>query len=252
MESQFLYHTNCPSCGSRDNLGIYNDHHYCFGCGYTKMLQPWKRLEPREVPKKQLWIPDDIDTYIPAEAHEWLNRYGLTQKELLDHNTVWSEQWKLLIFLYTKDLTRAVVAWQGRYFGTSQEVPKWWSQGNLKDINLILPATHLRDTEGQSTLVLVEDIVSAIKVSRLMNCKPLFGSYIDISNIYNIVKDKYSSLIIWLDHDKYKESRKYSVKLNNLGIDTYVIDTKKDPKEFNIEQMKEIYESQVSCYPSSP
>ena len=33
--SEFVKHANCPSCGSKDNLGVYSDGHgHCFGCGY--------------------------------------------------------------------------------------------------------------------------------------------------------------------------------------------------------------------------
>jgi len=32
-ESNFLYHTNCDSCGSKDNVAVYDDGHtFCFGC----------------------------------------------------------------------------------------------------------------------------------------------------------------------------------------------------------------------------
>lgn len=36
-DATFLYHTNCPDCGSKDNLGVYSDNHrWCFGCSkYT-------------------------------------------------------------------------------------------------------------------------------------------------------------------------------------------------------------------------
>lgn len=30
----FLYHSACPSCGSKDNLAVYDDNAHCFGCGY--------------------------------------------------------------------------------------------------------------------------------------------------------------------------------------------------------------------------
>ena len=34
-EATFVRHAPCPSCGSRDNLGRYDDGHgWCFGCGY--------------------------------------------------------------------------------------------------------------------------------------------------------------------------------------------------------------------------
>ena len=29
---KFLYHKPCKECGSRDNLGVYENHTYCFGC----------------------------------------------------------------------------------------------------------------------------------------------------------------------------------------------------------------------------
>ena len=33
--SSYLFHEPCPACGSRNNLGRYDDGHgYCFGCGY--------------------------------------------------------------------------------------------------------------------------------------------------------------------------------------------------------------------------
>lgn len=34
QESNFLRHAPCPECGSKDNLGVYDDHSFCFGCGY--------------------------------------------------------------------------------------------------------------------------------------------------------------------------------------------------------------------------
>lgn len=33
-ESTFVKHAPCPKCGSQDNLGVYSDHSFCFGCGY--------------------------------------------------------------------------------------------------------------------------------------------------------------------------------------------------------------------------
>ena len=43
MESEFLQHEPCPSCGSKDNLARYTDGHaYCFGCEYYEHA---KKLE---------------------------------------------------------------------------------------------------------------------------------------------------------------------------------------------------------------
>ncbi len=32
MNTKFLHHSPCENCGSRDNLGVWEDHTYCFGC----------------------------------------------------------------------------------------------------------------------------------------------------------------------------------------------------------------------------
>jgi len=36
QQSKFLHHSPCENCGSRDNLAVYNDHTYCFGCQQYK------------------------------------------------------------------------------------------------------------------------------------------------------------------------------------------------------------------------
>ena len=33
-ESNFIRHEPCPACGSKDNLAVYDDHKFCFGCGH--------------------------------------------------------------------------------------------------------------------------------------------------------------------------------------------------------------------------
>ena len=35
-QSNFVRHEPCPACGSKDNLAVYDDHKFCFGCGYYK------------------------------------------------------------------------------------------------------------------------------------------------------------------------------------------------------------------------
>lgn len=38
QNSAFIKHAPCPDCGSRDNLAIYTNHTYCFGCHTHKFL----------------------------------------------------------------------------------------------------------------------------------------------------------------------------------------------------------------------
>ena len=38
QENKFLHHSPCENCGSRDNLAVYEDHTYCFGCRQYNQL----------------------------------------------------------------------------------------------------------------------------------------------------------------------------------------------------------------------
>ena len=48
-ESNFLYHTSCDSCGSRDNVAVYDDGHtYCFGCQHVTRENELTQSEQKE------------------------------------------------------------------------------------------------------------------------------------------------------------------------------------------------------------
>lgn len=236
--SSFVEHSSCPSCGSRDNLGVFTDHEYCFGCGYILFYNYLRRKE-LNIPEKQsiVSLPTDIVPYIPAIAGNWLKKYELTTQELIKHRVVWSEYRQLLIFPYFSE-DNYLYGYQGRYFGTDKTHPKWTGKGNFKEhVNV-----YLTNTTNKCILI-IEDIISSIKLNRLYNTSCLFGSIIDINKYISIYKKyKPNEFIIWLDRDKRKESYLYSKELNSLGIPTRVMSTPKDPKEYTTEEVKEIIE----------
>lgn len=70
--SKFLHHDNCPSCGSRDNLAVYDDgHSHCFGCGYTEKGN--KKIETRERATDRLLTP------LPMKQMPALKERGIDQ-----------------------------------------------------------------------------------------------------------------------------------------------------------------------------
>jgi hypothetical protein len=89
-------------------------------------------------------------------------------------------------------------------------------------------------------LVVVEDVLSAIKVSRLSPdycAMPLLGSYMS-PEWSRIVSERFKWVRIWLDRDKAKESLKMARNLSALGIDSRSVITELDPKEYSKEQIK--------------
>lgn len=233
--SEFLYHKACPNCGSRDNLGVYTDHEYCFGCGYTTGTS--RRTLHTSKPQQQQHIvvlPEDVEPYIPAVAQHWLQQYGLTIHELIEHRILWSDKRKLLIFPYFGEDKYQLLGWQGRYFGDDPKHPKWWTKGNVKEfikvINLPKAMEH--------GIIYVEDIVSAIKLGRNYGACPVFGSFIPRTHSIRLHRMGVPRFYVWLDADKHREAHKFCKEIVNLGLPASVIYTDKDPKEYNDEELR--------------
>jgi hypothetical protein len=233
----------CPQCAklgndrSGDNLAIYNDGHtYCFRCGYgsrrTRIVKPVDEVKQPE----QLFLPQDVTTELPYEARKWLNQYDLTRMDISGNNVMWSEQLQRIIFPYFNET--GLLAWQGRYVEKEIQADKkridsspakWYSQGKIHEI---IHPIKVRD----STAVLVEDIISAIKVSRVQGSIPIFGSNISAKHWLRL-KHIVDRVWVWLDPDMRSKSVKMAFMGQLLGIRTTCIFSDKDPKEHSFDEI---------------
>ncbi|UOF80618.1 DNA directed DNA polymerase [Caudoviricetes sp.] len=238
----------CPRCRERgkdnsgDNLAVYSDgHKFCYSCKYTVFpngIEKLKQKNSEEILQdieKVLTLPIDCDIVYPQKVLDWIGKYELTKTDLWNNNVLWSDSMQRLIFpVYANGI---LLAWQGRSFHTQNQavakIPKWYGEGNLKDTFHIL---------GKGTsLVLVEDIVSAIKVAKCgVMAMPLFGCVVGrerFKRLYSLYGD-IVKVLIWLDFDKAKESI-IEAKLGRLfGLNCSNIITKVDPKECSYEEIK--------------
>jgi len=235
MTSTVLYKTHCPKCREKgkdhagDNLAVYSDgHSYCYSCGFytgsnlTKLKQPLKKNVIFE-------LPEDLDSTLVGEPLQWLKKYYSIPD--IPNNIYWSESTQKLYFLIYID--NKLVAYQYRYFGDNPKHPKWVSTG-VND-NLL----YIQGAPSQ-TLVLVEDIISMDKVSKVQQCLCLFGSNITNNRLANLFLFNYKKIIIWLDPDKDRESINFFTTCLHIGFDCQTIFTAKDPKDYSIEEIKEI------------
>jgi hypothetical protein len=238
----------CPSCKklgkdtSHDNLAIYSDgHKWCYSCRYTEFpsqIQYFKnKNEPEEIDINLPYLPADSDVNYPQRALDWVYQYELTKEDLYKHNVLWSESRQRLIFPIFGD--EGLIAYQGRSFFLDEEsqkkYPKWYGKGNLKDTFNIFGAGN--------KLVLTEDIISAIKVSKCgVMAMPLYGCQIGrerFKRLYNLINTD-DEVLIWLDPDKRKEATKEAQLGRLCGINTRVIFSDKDPKEHSYEEISQI------------
>lgn len=246
---RFSHHEPCPKCreNGRDrrgnNLGVYDDgSKYCYSCGYHSHGKPTipVAIQLEQQLPSSLSLPDDVEPYYPAQCLVWVGQYELNKNDLYTNKCLWSEHLQRLIFPIYSSEGRELLAWQGRYFGTDRAKPKWFSYGKLDTV------FHIFNRErSRGSLVVVEDIVSAIKLGKVGHAvMPLFGSYISQKKMASL-KLLTAHLTIWLDPDKYKEAVKFCKEANIISLPCTVVNTDKDPKEVSFEELDRTLKS---CY----
>ena len=90
-------------------------------------------------------------------------------------------------------------------------------------------------------LVCVEDVISAIKVSKAnpnVTATPLLGSSIPLELTETILK-RFKTVRVWLDRDKAIEAVKQARNIKQKGIDCEAIITPLDPKEYSTGEINE-------------
>lgn len=167
-------------------------------------------------------LPDDFTMTLTGEGAVWLLKYGITDLERRRHMIGYSPSSGRLILPVFKD--KKVIFWQGRLLETpTKQRPKYLSV-SAKGVDKMLEIQR-----GLDRVVIVEDVLSAIKVSRHCSAIALLGSFIPDS-MFDKIK-KYKSVGIWLDADKYQQSLVYANRMREFGHRVITITTPKDPKE---------------------
>lgn len=242
-DSHVIRKEACPECRkigndrTGDNLAVYSDGHtYCYRCHYSSGRKSFTQTVPK--PTTQLTLPADVVADLPFEAREWLNQYGINRRDLIEHSILWSEHWSRIIFPYFNDT--GLIAWQGRYIPCGKnkieingKAPaKWFSQGKIHEIIHPLQV-------NQQKAVLVEDIISAIKVSKIQGAIPIFGSSVSTQQILRL-KHVVEQVWIWLDPDMRVTSIKLAHTCRTLGLEANVIFSDRDPKEESMDTIKSL------------
>lgn len=230
-----IRHDPCPECGSRDNVGVYDDgSRFCFGCHWwtppegAAITDRIHRLLTEAEPVDRLGEefverPPDYTMEIPDKAFTWVRQY-INGQEIMEHLIGWSPSLERLIFpVYNS--AHELLMWSGRYFGDKPDkYSKWYIQGRKSEHIDLLSSNVL-----SPRVVFVEDRVSAIKVSRLVSSVCIYGTKIPLEHAKMLSK-AFSEAVIWLDSDKRREAVIQATQLSNLFKQVKVVFSDKDPK----------------------
>lgn len=87
-------------------------------------------------------------------------------------------------------------------------------------------------------MVITEDALSSLKISRWSDAMPALGTNVPLSKIIAL-KGLYSKMVVWLDSDKWREARAIADAGRFVGLSTTTILTDLDPKCYSYEQLNE-------------
>ena len=235
-QSSLLYKTRCPACAEKgrdrsgDNLGVYDDgHSYCWSCGYWGRGDLASRITSNlhKQVKPIQDLPEDISQELGQEALDWLAQYFDKPQRCL-----WSESEKKLFFMFPNG------EYQYRYFGDNPKHPKWVGYGINENL-IHIEGDKKPKIHHPNSLVLVEDIISAMKVGHsTLPTMCLFGSNISLKRLATIKQLGYDEVIIWLDWDKREYAIKAAQQAQAIGLKASVIHTQLDPKDYDYESIK--------------
>lgn len=221
----FLKNIECPRCRkhgrdrSGDNLATYSDGgFYCWSCGYSKKGMSTR---PQEALEKPLEAFSRWRQGLPAKHIENLVARGFKPSE-----------WKDFLYDYSWD-RRIYPVYSGKelvfYEARSLDQQPKAIQKGQKPLHVL---------GSGKRLVMVEDVLSAIKVARFERALPLWGSSLIKDWIPYLIGQK-CPIIVWLDADKLKTAYNIANTLSLVGIETSVIHTDKDPKDLTDAEIME-------------
>lgn len=252
----FLHNGPCPKCGSKDNLGNYDDgSKWCWGChyyvppqisGFVTQQRKQAARDEEDEDGHSVTLPEGISTEFPDYVVSFIKQYDLTVEELIRHGYFYlgkhGHKFGSLGRVYrgledgpAKD--KAEQSYETRSFEPFLVERKRHKKftGSKSTADTYCRAKHSRKAE---TCVIVEDSLSSLKIARVCDSLALLGTSLHTDKALDLAK-KYQQVFVWLDRDKFKEGWEIADKLSFLGLKTQVILTDKDPKYYSEDEIME-------------
>lgn len=201
-------------------------HAKCFRCGswgiHNAKIKTFKlNFDTDSKPPKEEKLEYNLDRW-PGRALHWVKQYTLTDYELVEYGFGYSEARKRVIIpIWWAD---EKVGWQARKIYDDDPGPKYITHAKSP------PGFMLKGVFNREEIVLVEDVISCIKVGRTTPAVAMLSTN-PTSTLMDYVKT-FSNYKIWLDMDNPQVIRQALKLLKSLNVfgNTKLIISPKDPK----------------------
>ncbi len=175
-------------------------------------------------------------------AYVWLKRYGITDEEISRNRIGYSETYgRVVLPMFGKEGLDFMV--MRRVNSLDTDSPKYLTYTNVEHTVYIPQRLCTPAGVITNSVVLTEDVLSAIKVARYVPSVALLGTSINIGALEYLV-GSYNNVIIFMDDDNLTVRKKQLDIKNRLGpfMDSVRIVHSNgiDPKEMGDEELKDI------------
>lgn len=203
--------------------------------------------------------PVDLSAHegvIPWTAKTWLLDNNITGYHLFSHYFGWSKLYRRIIMpVYSSSLSHInfqgpkLIGWVGRDPSKltheeriSYKMPKYLTKKCKMNNRLIYtagPKTSKSENPGLC-VVLVEDIVSAIRIFDASAC---WGLALLCDSVPRFLLDNIGinrSIILWLDPNMHRKMIQDCIAFRSLGYNIKYVLSKKDPKHYKDHEIRSI------------
>lgn len=189
----------------------------------------------------ELELPADCCQSIeewPVLARFWLRSYGIGDSEIRSNGICYSKSLGRVVLPVYDD--EGLAFYQTRRIDSKDTGQKYMTYKN-RDAALLLGDDDITN----DVVVLTEDYLSAIKVSRHLPAMPLFSTRVREIHRKALMDKGFSEFIIWLDDDNLqvrKDQLRNKRELDKIGNCDIIHSNGTDPKEHTDEEIINILE----------
>ncbi len=224
------FHCKPDPSHRREHMAEYEDNFFCFATNTSFPKSGWhKALEKQRQGKGLIELSP---APLPKEAWIWLSRW-LTSDEIKKHGFIWCGNNERIIMpvangihqlrSLNKDIKTKVLTYNPNH-----------------DKNLI--KCYRKDKLNSDVCVIVEDMISAIVVSRVTDSIAFLGTAVNTEKVNKLLNFYHKNFVVWMDGDEpgLKASDKLVRKLSLIANIKKVVVTDKDPKYYSKKEIEEL------------
>ncbi len=220
---------------------------YCFRCGNIgfeahgqRSLAELERVRELNLQAERSIcneLPKDFTTDIPREHIHWLASGGISPNRAASNGIGWSDRLQRVVLpLY--DASGELRYWQARAVLRGQS-PKYINP-SVDKTGLLYWSTP-PDQAGDAGLVIVEDILSAIRVGKHLPTCTAMGTKLSLQQANAIADATTGSIRVWLDPDKAGKDGAAAMyrQLSFITDNIQIIQSDSDPKNLSDREIRD-------------